>query len=49
MSYLKKQERTAIEAVDGWPRLHSEKRLWVAHPCGFCTSASSRCSCWMNG
>jgi len=20
----------------GWPRLNSEKRLWVAHPCGFC-------------
>jgi len=20
----------------GWPRLNSKKRLWVAHPCGFC-------------
>ena len=19
----------------GWPRLNSEKRLWVPHPCGF--------------
>src|SRR5258708_2384694 len=35
----------------GWPRLNSEKRLWVAHlsrpgrdPCGFCISAPSRCS-----
>src|SRR6266849_4872475 len=33
----------------GWPRLNSEKRLWVAHPCGFCISAPSRCSCGMNG
>ena len=22
--------------LGGWPRLNSEKRLWVAHPCGFC-------------
>jgi hypothetical protein len=21
--------------LGGWPRLDSEKRLWVAHPCGF--------------
>ena len=23
------------EAEGGWPRLNSEKRLWVPHPCGF--------------
>jgi hypothetical protein len=27
---------TTFAVLGGWPRLISEKRLWVAHPCGFC-------------
>ncbi len=26
---------SVIVLAGGWPRLNSEKRLWVPHPCGF--------------
>jgi hypothetical protein len=26
----------AVPASGGWPHSNSEKRPWVAHPCGFC-------------
>jgi hypothetical protein len=35
---LRDAEIHKFELARGWPRLNSEKRLWVAHPCGsvFC-------------
>jgi predicted nucleic acid-binding protein len=29
---------TTDAALRGWPRLNSERSLWVAHPCGFVSS-----------
>jgi hypothetical protein len=36
LNFLRQGSQCGSEgARGGWPRLNSEKRLWVAHPCGF--------------
>src|SRR5713101_1271393 len=41
--------RSRLSLAGGWPPLDPQRRLWVAHSCGFRISAPSRRPCGRNG